>query len=81
MSEIQDRVTRIIVQQLKVEPERVVPRATFIQDLGADSLALVELILAMEEEFNFSIPDDDAEAIRTVQDAIGFIEANKEQIT
>ena len=80
MSEIQQRVTKIIIQQLNVEADRVKPESVFIQDLGADSLALVELILTMEEEFGFSIPDDEAEKIRTVNDAISFIEAHKDRI-
>lgn len=63
----------IIVEQLSVEKEKVVPNASFVDDLGADSLDLVELIMAMEEGFDIEIPDDDAEKIATVQDAIDYV--------
>ncbi len=67
----------IIVEQLSVEKEKVVPNASFIDDLGADSLDLVELIMAMEEGFDIEIPDEDAEGIATVQDAIDYVSKQK----
>lgn len=67
------RVMEIIVEQLKVDPEVVTLEAHFIDDLGADSLDLVELIMAMEEEFSLEISDEDAEKIQTVQDAVNYI--------
>ncbi|HHL34913.1 MAG TPA: acyl carrier protein [Desulfobulbaceae bacterium] len=70
---IDDKMTEIIVEQLSVDKEKVVPGASFVDDLGADSLDLVELIMAMEEEFDVEIPDEDAEKIATVQDAIDYI--------
>ncbi|MCP3887560.1 MAG: acyl carrier protein [Desulfobulbaceae bacterium] len=63
----------IIVEQLSVDKEKVVPNASFVDDLGADSLDLVELIMAMEEGFDIEIPDEDAEGITTVQDAIDYV--------
>lgn len=75
MSDIQARVAAVIARQLKIDAARVRPEATFRDDLGADSLAVVELILAMEAEFGFSIPDDQAEKIRTVNDAVSYIQA------
>ena len=74
MSDIQEKVKAIICEQLDVEAETVVPEASFVDDLGADSLDQVELIMAMEEEFDVSIPDEDAEKIVTVKDAIEYIE-------
>ena len=74
MSEIADKVKAIIVEQLNVSEEDVVPEASFVDDLGADSLDQVELIMAMEEEFDLSISDEDAEKITTVKDAIEYIE-------
>ena len=74
MSEIQEKVKAIICEQLDVEAEAVVLEASFVDDLGADSLDQVELIMAMEEEFDVSIPDEDAEKIVTVKDAIEYIE-------
>ena len=76
MSEIADRVKSIVVEKLGVEPEKVAEEANFITDLGADSLDTVELIMEFEKEFNISIPDDKAETIATVGDAISYIEAN-----
>ncbi len=70
---VEKKVIDIIVEQLKVSPEEVTPEASFIEDLGADSLDLVELIMAMEEEFGLEISDEDAEKIQTVQDAIHYI--------
>ena len=77
MSEIAKRVTAIIVDKLGVNETEVKPEATFAQDLGADSLDTVELIMEFEKEFGIQIPDDQAEKISTVGDAISFIEANK----
>ena len=74
MSDIQEKVKAIICEQLDVEAETVVPEASFVDDLGADSLDQVELIMAMEEEFDVSIPDEDAEKIVKVKDAIEYIE-------
>lgn len=73
---VEERVKEIIIQQLNVEEADVHPDASFIDDLGADSLDLVEMIMAMEEEFELSIEDEDAEKIKTVQDAIDYISAN-----
>ncbi len=76
MASIEQRVKDIIVEQLGVEEDEVSPEASFIDDLGADSLDTVELVMAFEEEFNIEIPDEDAEGITTVQDAIDYIKAN-----
>ena len=76
MSDIGERVKKIVVEHLGVEPEKVVDNASFIDDLGADSLDTVELVMAFEEEFGIEIPDDAAEKIQTVGDAIGFIKSN-----
>ncbi len=70
---VERRVIEIIVEQLGVSEEEVTPEASFIDDLGADSLDLVELIMAMEEEFGLEISDEDAEKIQTVQDVINYI--------
>jgi acyl carrier protein len=70
---IEDKVKEIIVDQLGVEPEQVKPEAAFIDDLGADSLDTVELVMAFEEEFDIEIPDEDAEKIKTVGNAIDYI--------
>ena len=70
---LEERVTEIIVEQLGVSKEEVVPEASFIDDLGADSLDIVELVMAMEEEFDIEIPDDDAERIQTIAHAISYI--------
>jgi acyl carrier protein len=75
--DIQGKVKKIIAEQLSVAEEDVVPEASFVDDLGADSLDLVELIMAMEETFEVSIPDEDAEKIKTVQDAIDYVNKNK----
>ncbi len=74
MSDIADKVKAIIVEQLNVSEEDVVPEASFVDDLGADSLDQVELIMAMEEEFDLSISDEDAEKIASVKDAVEYIE-------
>ena len=71
---IEEKVKDIIVEQLGVNPEQVTPTASFIEDLGADSLDIVELVMAFEEEFDIEIPDDAAEHIQTVGDAVKFIE-------
>jgi acyl carrier protein len=76
MSEIVGKVTDIIVEKLGVSAEEVKPEASFTNDLGADSLDTVELIMEFEKEFGVSIPDDKAEEIRTVGDAIAYIENN-----
>jgi len=73
---IMDQVRTLIVDQLGVEVEKVVLEASFADDLGADSLDQVELVMAMEETYNFEIPDEDAEKILTVQDAISYIESH-----
>lgn len=70
---VEERVKAIICEQLSVSEEDVVPQASFVDDLGADSLDLVEMIMAMEEAFNISIADEDAEKIKTVQDAVDYI--------
>lgn len=75
-SNISDKVRDIIVQQLGVNPEQVTPQAKFIEDLGADSLDTVELVMAFEEEFEIEIPDEDAEKITRVKDAVEYIEKN-----
>ena len=74
MSETADRVKKIVVEHLGVEQEKVTEDASFIDDLGADSLDIVELVMAFEEEFGIEIPDDAAESIVTVGDAVKFIE-------
>ncbi len=76
MSEIASKVQKIIVDKLGVEESEVVETASFTNDLGADSLDTVELIMEFEKEFGISIPDDQAEKIQTVGDAISYIEAN-----
>ena len=70
-----DKIREIVVEQLGVDAEQVVPEAIFVEDLGADSLDTVELIMAFEEEFDVEIPDTDAEKIKTVQDVIDYIES------
>jgi acyl carrier protein len=74
MASIEERVRGIIAEQLDQDPAEIVPEASFIDDLGADSLDLVELVMHMEEDFDVEIPDEDAENIRTVQDAINYIQ-------
>jgi acyl carrier protein len=73
---VEERVKEIIVEQLGVEEDEVLPAAKFIEDLGADSLDTVELVMAFEEEFDLEIPDEDAEKIATVGDAITYIKEN-----
>ena len=77
MSETADRVKKIVVEHLGVEADKVTEEAAFIDDLGADSLDIVELVMAFEEEFSVEIPDDAAEKIATVKDAIDFNDKNK----
>jgi acyl carrier protein len=74
--EIFDKVKEVIVDQLNVEEDDVTEDAAFVDDLGADSLDIVELVMALEEQFGISIPDDQAEKIRTVGDAVSFISEN-----
>lgn len=76
MSEIKDKVTKIIVDKLGVDEAEITMEASFTNDLGADSLDTVELIMEFEKEFNLSIPDEQAETIATVGDAVKYLEAN-----
>jgi acyl carrier protein len=71
---IEEKVKDIIVEQLGVNPEQVTPQAKFIEDLGADSLDTVELVMAFEEEFNVEVPDEEAEKLQTVGDVVKYIE-------
>ncbi len=71
-----DRVKKVIVDQLEVDEEKVVPNASFTDDLGADSLDIVELVMAFEEEFDIEIPDEAAEKILTVQEVVDYVEKN-----
>ena len=73
---VEDKVKKIIAEKLSVDLEEVVPDASFVDDLGADSLDLVELIMSMEEEFEVDISDEDAEQITTVKDAIAYINSH-----
>jgi len=72
-----DEVKEVIVEQLNVSPDEVKPEASFVEDLGADSLDVVEMIMALEEKFEIEIPDSDAENIKTVQDVVDYIEKAK----
>ena len=74
MASVEERVKQIIVEQLGVDEGEVTPNASFVDDLGADSLDTVELVMAFEEAFEIEIPDEDAEKIRTVKDAVSYIE-------
>ena len=76
MSDIADKIKAIVVEHLGVEESKVTPEASFIDDLGADSLDTVELVMAFEEAFNVEIPEDAAEKIATVKDAIDFMNSN-----
>ena len=76
MSTIEERVKKIVVEQLGVSEDEVKPESSFVDDLGADSLDTVELVMALEEEFDTEIPDEEAEKISTVQTAIDYINAN-----
>lgn len=77
MSTIEERVKKIVIEQLGVKEEEVTNEASFVDDLGADSLDTVELVMALEEEFETEIPDEDAEKITTVQQAVDYVNANK----
>jgi acyl carrier protein len=77
---VMDKVKQIIVEQLSVEEGEVTPAASFVDDLGADSLDRVELIMALEEAFDLEIPDEEAEKIKTVQDAVDYIEKNSKSV-
>lgn len=74
--DILEKVKAVVIDQLNVEDEEVVDDASFVDDLGADSLGIVELVMALEEEFGISIPDEDAEGIKTVGDAVSYIQTN-----
>ncbi len=76
MSDVAERVKKIVLEHLGVEESKVVENASFIDDLGADSLDTVELVMAFEEEFGCEIPDEEAEKILTIKDAINFIETH-----
>jgi acyl carrier protein len=76
---IEEKVKDIIVEQLGVNPEQVTPEASFIEDLGADSLDIVELVMAFEEEFGVEVPDEDAEKLQTVGDVNRYIEERAKQ--
>ena len=78
MSDTAERVQKIVVEHLGVEADKVTQDASFIDDLGADSLDIVELVMAFEEEFGVDIPDEDAEKMRTVGDAIAYLRENSE---
>jgi acyl carrier protein len=75
---LEDRVSAIIVEQLGVTKEEITAKASFIDDLGADSLDIVEFVMAMEEEFDIEIPDDDAEKIQTIEDVITYVKGKIE---
>lgn len=77
MADIESRVKDIIINELGVEAEKVTPEASFVEDLGADSLDTVELVMAFEEEFGIEIPDEDAEKMQTVGDAIEYISSQQ----
>jgi acyl carrier protein len=79
MSTVAEKVKAIVVKQLDVAEDQVTPEAKFIEDLGADSLDQVELIMALEEEFGADIPDEDAEKLQTVGDAISYVEAKSQE--
>lgn len=78
MSNVQERVQKIIAEQLSVSEDQVTGEASFVDDLGADSLDTVELVMALEEEFEIDIPDEEAEKIVTVQDAVDYIKSHAE---
>jgi acyl carrier protein len=80
MPTVEERVKHIIADQLGVDSSEVTPKASFVDDLGADSLDQVELIMAFEETFDMEIPDDDAEKISTVQDAINYIQTHAKSV-
>ncbi|HVB98192.1 MAG TPA: acyl carrier protein [Candidatus Dormibacteraeota bacterium] len=78
MASVEERVKQIIVEQLGVDEAEVTPTASFVDDLGADSLDTVELVMAFEEAFGIEIPDEDAEKIATVQDAVNYIDKHSQ---
>jgi acyl carrier protein len=77
---VEEKVNQIVIEQLGLEPSEVTPDASFVDDLGADSLDRVELVTAFEESFGLEIPDEDAEKIVTVQDAVGYIQRHAKSI-
>ena len=77
MADIEQKVKDIIITELGVDAEKVTPEASFVEDLGADSLDTVELVMAFEEEFGMEIPDEEAEKLRTVGDAINYIQTHQ----
>jgi acyl carrier protein len=77
---VEEKVNQIVIEQLGVEPSEVTPEASFVDDLGADSLDRVELVMAFEESFGLEIPDEDAEKIMTVQDAVEYIQRHAKSI-
>jgi acyl carrier protein len=79
MSSIEERVRKIVIEQLGVKEEDITPEASFVDDLGADSLDTVELVMALEEEFECDIPDEEAEKITTVQQAIDYVQSHLNQ--
>ena len=78
-SPVEQKVREIVAEQLGVSEEEVTPEASFIEDLGADSLDIVELVMALEEEYGLEISDEEAEKIRTVQDVVKYIETHQQQ--
>ncbi len=76
MAEVYDRIVKVVSEELAISEDEITEDASFIDDLGADSLDVVELIMALEEEFDIEIPDEDAEEIATVSDAVNYIEEN-----
>ena len=79
MSDIEARVKKIVAEQLGVKEDEITAEASFVDDLGADSLDTVELVMALEEEFETEIPDEDAEKIKTIQDAINYVKSNESE--
>lgn len=77
MADILEQVKEVVVEQLNANPDEVKPESRFVEDLGADSLDVVELVMALEEKFGIEIPDEDAEKIQTVADAVKYIEEHK----
>ncbi|MDZ7672257.1 MAG: acyl carrier protein [Halanaerobiales bacterium] len=76
MAEVYDRIVKVVSEELAISEDEITEDASFIDDLGADSLDVVELVMALEEEFDIEIPDEDAEEIATVSDAVNYIEEN-----